>query len=150
MPSYRFGKKHHASKIVLKINEKGFVLNEYESITEASKKNNVTQGCISKACITKNLKSKGFYFTSDELKYQVTSKNTNTSWDGEKVNFTIKNSQNLDLVTEYDITYTASCNVIGDSASYATCKMNGSETDNFSGILPTIQSCYNDTIDNVS
>ena len=95
------------------------------------------------------LKSKGFYFTSDELKYQVTSKNTNTSWDGEKVNFTIKNSQNLDLVTEYDITYTASCNVIGDSASYATCKMNGSETNNFSGILPTIQSCYNDTIDNV-
>ena len=48
---------------------------------------------VSDAAFNYYLGSKGFYFESDELSLEQ-NKITDTSWDGEKVTFSIKNSKN--------------------------------------------------------
>ena len=48
---------------------------------------------VSDAAFNYYLGSKGFYFESEELMSEQ-SKITDTSWDGEKISFSIKNSKN--------------------------------------------------------
>ena len=48
---------------------------------------------VSDAAFNYYLGSKGFYFESDDLEL-TQSKITDTSWDGEKVTFNVKNSSN--------------------------------------------------------
>ena len=57
---------------------------------------------VSNKVLNYYLTSKGFYFTSDELD-SIEKKNIDTTWDGESVKFTLTNSANNALATEYDI-----------------------------------------------
>ena len=91
------------------------------------------------------LQSKEFFFSSDSLDSEGF-KNVNTTWDGNKTTFNIKNSISLDKITDYDIKYDVSCEVLqGDGAK---CLMNGTGTNTFSGTLSSNQMCINKTDDN--
>ena len=92
------------------------------------------------------LKSKGFYFNSDYLDITEV-KNVNNLWDGQKVSFNIRNNLNQTVVTNSDITYTISCEVIGEASAYAECKMNGTNSNEISGTLSGYQRCVNNTED---
>lgn len=92
------------------------------------------------------LKSKGFYFYSDYLSTEVV-KNSNNSWNNDSVHFNIRNNLNAKEVTDYDINYTASCEVMGDASSKVSCLMNGSSTNTFTGVISSVESCRNYTGD---
>lgn len=92
------------------------------------------------------LQSKEFFFSSDSLDSEGF-KNVNTTWDGNKTTFNVKNSISLDKITDYDIKYDVSCEVLqGDGAK---CLMNGTGTNTFSGTLSSNQMCINKTDDKV-
>ena len=91
------------------------------------------------------LSSKGFYFESDLLSIN-TKKNSMLRWDGSDINFQIKNSQNDKMISEYDISYKISCEVLGEEADYIKCSLNGTTEDVFQGTLTTTANCIN-TID---
>ena len=59
---------------------------------------------VSNSVLNYYLNSKGFYFKSDNLDTEIKN-NADTSWDGDKVTFSITNSSNKSLATEYDIKY---------------------------------------------
>ena len=86
------------------------------------------------------LESHGFYFTSDFLGDDK--RNVNTLWDGNSVSFNIKNSSNESLVTDYDIRYTVSCEVLSEIP--VLCKVNGTNESSFTGILSSNSRCVND------
>lgn len=90
------------------------------------------------------LESHGFYFTSDFLGNDI--KNVDTLWDGNSVHFNLRNSSNDNLITEYDIRYNVSCEVLSDIP--ALCKLNGTNSSNYTGILSSNSRCVNN-IDNV-
>ena len=90
------------------------------------------------------LKSQGFYFESDDLH---DGNNVNTLWDGGLVYFEIRNNSNQNLITEYDISYQASCEVEGKS-EYLSCKVNGQDI--YNGILSASQTCVNNKEDGVN
>lgn len=94
------------------------------------------------------LKSKGFYFSSDYLDMQEV-KNVDNLWDGGSVIFNIRNNLNQTTVTNYDISYTASCEVIGEAESYAECKINGTNSDSETGVLSGYQRCVNKLEDQI-
>ena len=94
------------------------------------------------------LQSKGFYFNSDFLAFD-SKHNDYNSWTGESITFNVRNSQNDVLVTDYDISYKATCKIVGVEASYAKCLMNGSATNVWEGSLPSSKTCTNDTGDSV-
>ena len=94
------------------------------------------------------LNSKGFYFTSDDLSASGMA-TANNIWDGGKVNFNLKNSLNDAVVTEYDINYKVTCNVLGEAASIATCKINGTNSNTYSGVLSNYKECVNNNGDGV-
>lgn len=89
------------------------------------------------------LESQGFYLTSDSLGNEK--KNVNTLWDGNAVHFTIKNSSNESLVTDYDIRYNVSCEVLSEIP--VTCKVNGGQTSSFTGVLSSNSRCVNEVDD---
>jgi len=89
------------------------------------------------------LKSKGFYFESDLLTID-TKKNSLLKWDGSNIYFSLKNSINPKLISEYDISYKISCNVLGEESSYIGCALNGTESSTFNGSLSSEEYCYND------
>jgi hypothetical protein len=91
------------------------------------------------------LESKGFYFTSDFLGNEK--KNVNTLWDGNSVYFNIKNGSSESLVTDYDIRYSVSCEVLSDIP--VMCKVNGGQSSNFTGVLSNNSRCINN-VDDVS
>lgn len=93
------------------------------------------------------LSSKGFYFESDLLDIN-TKKNSLLKWDGSNINFLVKNSQNNKLISEYDISYKITCEVLGEESDYIKCNLNDTNTSVFSGTLATTSKCVND-IDNV-
>lgn len=95
------------------------------------------------------LKSKGFYFSSEQLSSSTVIQNADSQWDGGSVNFNINNSLNQDVITDYDISYTASCTVTGDAATYAECRMNGNASNTQDGVLSSLQACSNTTGDQV-
>lgn len=89
------------------------------------------------------LSSKGFYFESDLLDINV-KKNSLLKWDGNEIYFEIKNSQNDKLISEYDITYKITCEVLGEEKDYIKCNLNGTDESTFNGTLVTSSKCLND------
>ena len=92
------------------------------------------------------LSSKGFYFESDFLDIN-TKKNSLLKWDGSKINFVVKNSQNNKLISEYDISYKITCEVLGEENSYIKCNLNDTNASVFNGTLATTSKCINDIDD---
>lgn len=90
------------------------------------------------------LKSKGFYFDSDDLGINGT-KNINNMWDGGNVYFTITNSLNASVATEYNINYEVTCTIEGDDALNNKCYMYGQETNKYTGVLSKYIGCINNT-----
>ena len=86
------------------------------------------------------LESHGFYFSSDFLGNG--NNNVDTLWDGSSVHFNIKNSSNGSLITDYDIRYNVSCEVLDDVS--ATCKLNGTNNSYYTGVLSSNSRCVND------
>lgn len=94
------------------------------------------------------LKSKGFYFKSDHLSLNSI-KNTNDLWNGSSVHFNLKNNLNDEVITNYDIDYTATCSVTGEASAYSECHMNGTSLNTQDGVLSAFQACVNNTEDQV-
>lgn len=89
------------------------------------------------------LESKGFYFNSD-----LTTGNNDSNWDGDSVSFNVNNYDNDDLVTSYDISYRVTCTITGEASSYATCKVNGTNSNVYNGTLTGgVKSTRNDYFD---
>lgn len=86
------------------------------------------------------LGSHGFYFSSDFLGNN--NNNVDTLWDGNSVHFNIKNSSNESLITDYDIRYNVSCEVLDDIP--ATCRLNGTNNSYYTGVLSSNSRCIND------
>lgn len=91
------------------------------------------------------LKSKGFYFSSDNLSINGL-KNVNNAWNGENIYFNIKNSINDNVITNYDISYEAGCEVV-DNPDY-DCKLND-DSNLVNGILSSFESCHNSLNDGI-
>ncbi len=85
------------------------------------------------------LESQGLYLTSDYLDFNK--KNINTLWDGESVHFNVKNYTSSDLITDYDIRYTVTCEVLNNDPY--TCKVNGTNKSEASLVLSSNSSCVN-------
>ena len=90
------------------------------------------------------LKSQHFYFESEDLSINGTN-NSNTLWNGEKVEFKINNDINDKLVTESDISYNVECEIISENKNNLSCLING-ET-KYNGTISSYKSCINDTDD---
>ncbi len=87
------------------------------------------------------LKSKGFYFESNELKND---KNiTNLLWDGGAVSFALKNYSSENLITDSDIRYTLTCEILTENIN-ATCTINDSNNSTSNLVLSSNASCIND------
>lgn len=85
------------------------------------------------------LESQKFYFTSDNLSNNQI--NADTFWDGNSVYFNLKNYSNSDLISDKDISYQVTCEVIdGDE----TCELNGRGTSTITGVLSKSERCVND------
>ena len=69
------------------------------------------------------LSSKGFYFESDDVTFDK-KKNVDTMWDGEKIYFTLSNSDNDALSSEVDITYKVEC-IVNEENTTKECLVNG-------------------------
>lgn len=93
------------------------------------------------------LSSKSFYFESDLLDIN-TKNNSLLKWDGNDVNFKINNSQNNELISEFDITYKITCEVMGQEANYIDCILNGTNSNIYNGVLSNDSYCKNN-IDSV-
>lgn len=92
------------------------------------------------------LSSKGFYFESDSLDIN-TKKNSLLKWDGSNINFIVKNSQNDKLISEYDISYKLTCEVLGEEKNYIKCNLNDTNTSVFNGALATTSKCISNVDD---
>lgn len=103
---------------------------------------------VSNEVLNYYLITKGFYFTSDELSINE-KKNIDTSWDGESVNFTLTNSANNTLATEYDIKYTVTCTVEQAQEETKTCYLNGTTSNVVEATLSTNTGCKNKSNDGV-
>ena len=91
------------------------------------------------------LGTKGFYFGSEHLgTTKVT--NVNNNWDYESIHFTLKNSENDFLISDYDIEYTVKCIIQNEAANYSKCQLNGENSDTFKGKISSSSTCKN-TID---
>ena len=89
------------------------------------------------------LSSKAFYFESDKLDINVKN-NALLNWDGSDINFKITNSENNTTVSEYDITYKITCEVMGEESDYVDCVLNGTDSNVYNGTLSTESLCKND------
>lgn len=85
------------------------------------------------------LESHGFYLDSDSL--GLDKKNTNTLWDGTSVHFGVKNFSNNDLITDYDIRYTVTCEVLNNDPY--TCRLNGTNNSTLNLTLSSNSRCVN-------
>jgi len=88
------------------------------------------------------ISSRGFYFESDKLDIN-TKKNSILKWEGENLEFELKNSSNSGLISEDDITYKITCEVLGDEFDYVECVLNGTESNVYTGTLATVSYCKN-------
>lgn len=102
---------------------------------------------VSDAAFNYYLGSKGFYFESDDLA-STQSKVTDTSWDGEKVTFNIKNSSNKYIASETDITYEITCTIEEENTT-KKCLLNGTEKSTITAKLSASLGCLNETDDGV-
>ena len=88
------------------------------------------------------LSSVEFYFESDLLDIN-TKNNSLLKWDGSNIDFIIKNSINKELISEYDIEYKVTCEVLGDEADYIKCILNDTNSSTFNGTLASEAKCTN-------
>lgn len=102
---------------------------------------------VSDAAFNYYLSSKGFYFESEELTSDQ-NKITDTSWDGEKISFSITNSKNKFIASESDIKYEISC-TIDEENTTKKCYLNGTEESKVTGSLSAAFGCLNETDDKV-
>lgn len=93
------------------------------------------------------LGSKGFYFTSEELGTSLL-KNVNNNWDGESTLFTVSNSLNESVISDYDINYKVVCQIENNINDYV-CLVNGTDSNEFTGTLSVYKTCVNNTGDGV-
>lgn len=98
---------------------------------------------VSNSVLNYYLNSKGFYFRSDDLTTE-TKNNVDTSWDGDKVSFTINNSSNKSLATEYDIEYEITCS-IEETDSTKVCYLNGTNSSKVTQTLSADFACKDTT-----
>jgi hypothetical protein len=88
------------------------------------------------------LGTKGFYFSSEQLgTTKIT--NVNNNWNFDSTYFTLKNSENEFLISDYDIEYTVKCTIQNDASNYSKCVLNGSNSDTFTGIISSSSTCRN-------
>ena len=92
------------------------------------------------------LESKGFYFTSDKLDVNSIT-NVDKSFDGKPIKITLKNNDNKQKVTTYDINYKATCSVEDDLASQVGCRFTDINKNEFEGVLSSEEACINNTSD---
>lgn len=85
------------------------------------------------------LEAKRFYMSSDYLGVTPID-NVNNNWDGNNIYFNIKNSDNKNLITDYDINYRVECTTNNPNV---ICKINKRDTNIFNGTLPNIKKCVN-------
>jgi len=88
------------------------------------------------------LGTKGFHFSSEQLGITKVT-NVNNNWDFESTHFTLKNSDNDFLVSDYDIEYTVKCTIQNDASNYSKCTLNGTDSDTFKGIISSSSICKN-------
>lgn len=101
---------------------------------------------VSNSVLNYYLNSKGFYFRSDDLTAE-TKNNVDTSWDGNKVSFTINNSSNKSLATEYDIQYEITC-AIEETDTTKVCYLNGTNSSKVTQTLSADFACKDTTNNN--
>ena len=98
---------------------------------------------VSNSVLNYYLNSKGFYFRSEDLTTE-TKNNVDTSWDGDKVSFTINNSSNKSLATEYDIQYEITC-AIEETDTTKVCYLNGTNASKVTQTLSADFACKDTT-----
>ena len=98
---------------------------------------------VSNSVLNYYLNSKGFYFKSDNLDTE-TKNNVDTSWDGGKVTFSITNSSNKSLATEYDIKYEITCSV-EETDTTKVCYLNGTNSSKVAQTLSADFACKDTT-----
>ena len=98
---------------------------------------------VSNSVLNYYLNSKGFYFRSNDLTAE-TKNNVDTSWDGDKVSFTINNSSNKSLATEYDINYEITCS-IEETDTTKVCYLNGTNSSKVTQTLSADFACKDTT-----
>lgn len=86
------------------------------------------------------LRSRGFYFKSDALEVG-NKKNSVLTWNGSDIFFTLSNNENDSLVSEYDISYDISCEILGYEKEYLDCVLNGSGKSSATGVLSSVSKC---------
>ncbi len=89
------------------------------------------------------LKSREFYFESDLLEIN-TKKNSILDWDGSDISFDLRNNQNSEHISEFDISYKVTCEVLGEESKYIGCKINNLESSSFEGTLSNVEKCVNE------
>jgi len=88
------------------------------------------------------LSTKGFYFSSEQLgTTKIT--NVNNNWSFDRTYFTLKNSENDFLVSDYDIEYTVKCTIKNEASNYSKCTLNGTNSDTFNGVISSSSKCKN-------
>ena len=92
------------------------------------------------------LGTKGFYFSSDQLNMSKVI-NINNNWNFESTKFTLKNSENSFLVSDYDIEYTVKCTIKNEASKYSKCSLNGTNSDTFNGVISSSKVCKNNKDD---
>ena len=88
------------------------------------------------------LGSKSFYFSSNSLGIENVV-HVNNLWDGERVHFSLTNSENDLVSTDYNIAYVATCSVLGDVSSDYSCSINGTSSPTYTGTLSGYETCVN-------
>lgn len=88
------------------------------------------------------LKSKKFYFTSDYLAIDPIN-NVDNLWDGNAVSFNLKNNINQTAITESNIDYQVTCNLLGAVADLATCQLNDTTSNQITGTITEKYACIN-------
>ena len=94
------------------------------------------------------LRTQNFYFYSDTLNIH-TYKYADNSWDGSSIEFNVRNNLNERVITTYDINYDITCTIENEASSYTECRLNGTESNTFSGTLSGYKACVNYTEDQV-
>ena len=88
------------------------------------------------------LSTKGFYFSSEELGINKIT-NVNNNWSFDRTYFTLKNSENDFLVSDYDIEYTVKCTIQNEASNYSKCALNGTDSNIFNGVISSSSKCKN-------
>lgn len=90
------------------------------------------------------LESQGFYLSSDKLDSSP-SKNVDNLWNGESVHFSLTNTLDNGVGTNFDINYKVTCT----TSTGTDCFLNGTNSSVYEGVLSTYSVCQNNKDDGV-